>query len=378
MSARTGRRLAGLIAPLLMATACALPHQMEPAAPLAQGTCPARAVEAGEPEDDATGLIWYRAAEDRDRKLAAEWCATVGAPVVDLQPEAIPAQWLAGAGLQVISWNMWIGGGDLYRMLDRELGVDCEAGPAGAAGAQPFVVLLQEVWRYSPDLPDVRDSPIIPWTIDPGRTTGENPDIVAAARRCGLALVYVPSARNGSDTGSRPNEDKGNAILSNVPLSTPLAIDLPLEGGRKVAVAATVSGPQGQRVRVVSAHLDVASTLVRTILSGFQTRVRQAMGLVDGLSRAEADGYTADATVLGADMNTWAGNEAALRRMQQAFPQSPEWDGLTTRGLFPTDHIFFRARDAASFDIEGYERVTDTYSSDHHARRLELRYQRVE
>jgi endonuclease/exonuclease/phosphatase family metal-dependent hydrolase len=351
---------------------------MEPAMPVAQGSCPVRAMEAGDPELGATRLRWYRAAEDRDRRLAAEWCATVGAPVVDLEPETSPAQWLTGARLQVISWNMWIGGGDLYRLLESELGVDCEAGPVGAFAAEPFVLLLQEVWRHSPDLPDVEESSIIPWAIDPPRTAGDNPDIVEAARRCGLALVYVPSARNGADTGSRPDEDKGNAILSNLPLSTPIAIDLPLEGGRKVAIAATVVGQDGQHVRVVTAHLDVASTLVRTIFSGYQTRVRQAMGLVDGLARAEADGYTADATVVGADMNTWAGNESALRWTLDAFPQSPEWDGRTTRGLFPTDHIFFRAREAPTFDLEGYERLEDTYSSDHHARRLALRYRKVE
>lgn len=373
MSARTGGRFVARTAPLLLATACALPHEMEPAVPLAQGTCPAHVIEVGDPDVDATGLRWYRAAEDRDRRLAAEWCATVGGPVVDLTPQGPPAQWVAGAPLEVISWNMWIGGGDLYRMLRHELGVDCEADPGTAATARPFVVLLQEVWRYSPDLPDVEEGRNIPWTIDPGRGSGENLDIVEAARRCGLALVYVPSARNGPDTGSRPDEDKGNAILSNLRLSTPIAIDLPLEGGRKVAVAATLAGVDGRTVRVVSAHLDVASTLVRTVFSGFQTRVRQAMGLVDGLERAEADGYMPDATLIGADMNTWAGNESTLKKMRVAFPQSPEWDGLPTRGLFPTDHIFFRAREPSAFEVDGYGRVEDTYSSDHHARRLELR-----
>jgi endonuclease/exonuclease/phosphatase family metal-dependent hydrolase len=364
-------RIAALIAPLLLATACALPHEMEPVVAVASG-CP------GTVEADANGLHWYGTADDRDRGLAAEWCATVGDPVVELDPAGTSVQWAPGAALQVISWNMQIGGGDLYRMLSDQLGVDCTAGPMGASRAAPFVVLLQEVWRYSEELPQVEGSRIIPWTIDPGRAEGEDPDIVDAARRCGLALVYVPSARNGPDTGSRPNEDKGNAILSNVPLGVPLAIDLPLEGGRKVAVAATVQAPGGQGVRVVSAHLDVASTLVRTVLSGNQTRVRQAMGLVGGLARAEQDGYTADATIVGADMNTWAGNEATLTKMREAFPQSPAWDGLGTRGPFPTDHIFFRARDTAAFGVEGYERVDDAYSSDHHARRMELRFRSVE
>ena len=153
-------------------------------------------------------------------------------------------------------------------------------------------------------------------------------------------------------------------------LHEPIAFDLPLEGGRKVAVAATVDGPGGARVRVVSLHLDVASTLVRTVFSGNQTRVRQAMGLVDGLERAEADGYAVDATVVGADMNTWAGNEAALKRMWEVFPESPPWDGLGTRAGVPTDHVFFRAAAGSNLTWITYQRVGERYGSDHHPRRL--------
>lgn len=369
MSVRRRLPGAGLGGLLLLASACALPHEMEPVTPAVSG-CPVASA--------SNELRWYRPADDRDRELTSEWCETVGEPVVHLEPAVTSVDWAPGSALQVVSWNTWIGGGDLYRMLDEQLGVDCASGPTGAARAAPFVLLLQEVWRYSAGLPEVEGSRIIPWTIDPRNVGDDGPDIVDLARQCGLALVYVPSARNGPDTGSRPHEDKGNAILANVPLGTPLAIDLPLEGGRKVAVAATVSAPGGQSVRVVSAHLDVASTLVRTVLSGNQTRVRQALGLVAALDRAEQDGYGADATVVGADMNTWAGNEATLSRMREAFPQSPTWDGRSTRGPFPTDHIFFRTRETTAFDVEGYHRVDDAYSSDHHARRLELRYTSVE
>jgi endonuclease/exonuclease/phosphatase family metal-dependent hydrolase len=352
---------------------------MEPAVPVAS-YCPGEPVlQAGEQDMGPSGLRWYRAAETRDRELAARWCATVGEPVIELSPASTPAEWSPGAALQIVSWNTWIGGGDLLRMLDEELGLDCAIGASREPVAvEPFVLLLQEVWRHSEDLPDVAGGRMIPWTIDPGRATDEDPDIVEVARRCRLALVYVPSARNGPDTGARPKEDKGNAILSNVPLIDPIAIDLPLEGGRKVAVAATVAAPAGRRVRVVTAHLDVASTLVRTVLSGNQTRVRQAMGLVDGLARAEEDAYEPDATVVGADMNTWAGNEATLTRMRGAFPQSPVWDGLGTRGSFPTDHMFFRSADASAFSVRAYERVADAYSSDHHARRMVVGHERVE
>jgi len=351
----------------LIATACALPHDMERAVPVGP-RCPV--TRAARPPAPGDQLVWYRAADPRDVELGARWCATVGPAVVDPLPAEQSAAWTADESLEVLSWNMWIGGGDLYRLLQGELGLDCSVDPAIGPPVRPFVLLLQEVWRHSDDLPEVRPSRIIPWPIDPGRTEGEDPDIVEAGRRCGLSLVYVPSARNGSDLRSRPREDKGNAILSNLPLKNPIAFDLPLEGGRKVAVAATVDVPGGRSLRVVSLHLDVASTLVRTVFSGNQTRVRQAMGLVDGLARAEADGYGVDATVVGADMNTWAESESALKRMHLAFPDSPEWDGLGTRAGIPTDHMFFRAADGSGLGWTDYQRIENRYSSDHHPRRL--------
>lgn len=357
---------------LVAATGCVTTHRMERVLPEPPGACPSPGPPArgGSVVADST-LVWYRAASERDVELAARWCATVGTPVVRLHPSGGGGRWSSGDSLEVVSWNMWIGGGDLLRLLMDELDVDCRRGGRGAAAAAPFVVLLQEAWRYSEDLPVVRGrSRIIPWTIDPDGARADDPDVVEAARRCGLALVYVPSARNGPDDDSRPHEDKGNAILSNLPLTNPIAFDLPLEGGRKVAVAATVRTPAGRSVRVVSLHLDVASTLVRTVFTGNRARVRQAMGLVDGLARAERDGYGVDATVVGADMNTWASNETALRRMRAAFPASPAWDRKPTRGVLPTDHIFFRSETDAPIRVGGYTRLEERYGSDHHPRRL--------
>jgi endonuclease/exonuclease/phosphatase (EEP) superfamily protein YafD len=155
-------------------------------------------------------------------------------------------------------------------------------------------------------------------------------------------------------------------------MTTPIALDLPLEGGRKVAVAATVRAPDGGRVRVATSHLDVASTLVRGLLSGNQTRSRQAKGLIDGLAQAGSDGPPTNAVVVGGDFNAWVSSETALKLMREAFPESPEWDGLGTRGAFPPDHIFFQQLEEASL-IEDYQRVGELYGSDHNARRVTLR-----
>lgn len=368
---------------VLTATSCALSPEMQRAVPT--GACPGeRYVGVG--PGDTTTVRWYRAREGRDVELAGRWCSTVGDPVLRLEPTGDFRAWSPDEGLEVASWNMQINGGDLYGFLAGEFGLDC-SGPVPVLDAErpPFVLLLQEAWRYSDDLPYTEPSRIVPWTIDeetgdwdpaaPRPTLEGEHDIVETAEACGLSLVYVPSARNGPDTGERPREDKGNAILSVLPLTTPIALDLPLEGGRKVAVAATVGGPLGGRVRVVTSHLDVASTLVRGLISGNQTRTRQAKGLIDGLARAERDGPLTDAVVVGGDFNVWVPNETTIKVMREAFPESPEWDGLPTRGSFPPDHIFFRrGRTETAFIVTDYRRVGELYASDHNARRVTVRY----
>jgi endonuclease/exonuclease/phosphatase family metal-dependent hydrolase len=346
---------------------------MEPAAPISS-FCPEETIRAsaGAPAD-TTELRWYRASEERDVRLASRWCATVGPPVFRLVPTATFPSWESAGAVDVVTWNMQIGGGDLYRFLDGELGLDCSgARPVLRSGARPFVLLLQEVWRYSEDLPVVESSEIVPWTIDPQRETGEDPDIIEAANRCGLSFLYVPSARNGADDDSRPKEDKGNAILSTLSLTAPIAFDLPLEGGRKVALAVTSASPRGERVRFVTTHLDVASTLFRSLASGNQTRARQTLGLIDGIAKAERDGPLTQVVVVGGDFNTWAGNESSIKFMQAEFPDSPKWDDLGTRGAFAPDHFFFRRRAYGQFSVEEYRRIEDTYGSDHNGRRLTL------
>ena len=121
----------------------------------------------------------------------------------------------------------------------------------------------------------------------------------------------------------------------------------------------------------------VASTLVRTLLSGNQTRARQASGLIDGVDRAARDGPSTGVLVIGGDFNVWAGNETALKLMREALPESPEWDGEGTRGSFPPDHMFFRRGSFVTFSIGEYRRIDDSYGSDHHGRRLKLYYGEV-
>lgn len=353
---------------------CALSPTMERAAPVSSH-CP----EEGLPRTrsappDTLRLRWYRAVDERDRNLAGSWCETVGPPVLSLDPTASFPGWEPGGELRVLNWNVGVGAGDLVSFLAEETGVPCD-GSSALRDVRPFVLLAQEAWRRADGLPPMERESLAPYTVEVDRMD-ESADVVEVAERCGLALVYVPSARNGPDTGSGPDEDKGNAVLSSVPLTAPIAFDLPFEAGRKVAVAATVRTPGGERLRVVSAHLDVASTLIRTLISGNQTRVRQARGLLDGLEKAERDGPLNVITVVGGDFNTWSGSESTLKLMRDRFPHSPAWDGLPTwRPLgLPVDHIFFRRGAFDHVSVEGYGRIDDPHGSDHFGRRLVVEY----
>ena len=317
---------------------------------------------------DRLGLAWFRSAGGRDQELASAWCETVGGAVVT----PVPGNGVLAASpedtIALVTWNVNVGGGDLLSFLDTEFRLSCgDKGRASGEAVSPFVLLLQEVYRRSDQLPIVSASALIPWTIDPDERPGEQLDIVELADRCGLSLVYVPSARNGPDTGARPREDKGNAILSTLPLSAPVAIDLPFEAGRKVAVAADIRIRGRPAIRVVSVHLDLAAPLIRMLLTGNQTRARQASGLIEALDLLEGRLPGVSATVVGGDLNTWAPDETAALLMRQAFPQSPPWDGRATRGSFPTDHLFFRSR-VDGPQVSDYRVVESSYHSDHRAR----------
>jgi len=314
-------------------------------------------------------IAWYAPTEARDAERIEGWCGTVAPPVARLRPTAGLPGWSGGDSLTVVSWNMYVGGGDLLALLREELGYDCAAGnPGPTAGFSPFVLLLQEVYRRVPELEPVESGPLIPRIIEPDPRPGADADIARVAEICGLALFYVPSARNGADADGRTPEEKGNAILSSVPLIRPFAVDLPFEGGRKVAVGALVEAPEGEPVQLVSVHLDVASTLYRTLMTANGTRLRQVSGLTDVL-----DARPPLATVVGGDFNTWSEHEGALRHMQSLFESVPV-DGTGTRGDLPADHIFFGAPEAARVRVVpgSYRVLEERYLSDHRARALRL------
>jgi len=347
---------------------CALPHEMVPISPCGPGA-------------ESREIRWYGPSEPRDRVSNEERCRTAGPPVVMESPTAPFKPLNPGDGLAVFSWNMAVGGGDLRSFLEEEVGLTCLGPETRPSDAFPdFVLLLQEAFRRSEDLPPLDDPRLTARKSVHDPHPGGDPDVLEVAALCGLAALYVPSGRNGIDAPGERRLDKGNAILSTLPLYDFIAVENPFETERKVAVAASVQLPNPAALRLVSAHMEVTSTLHRVLLSGNQTRARQAAGLIEALDAHEREEGRRPPTLVGGDFNTWSGGESALKLMRLAFPDSPAWDGQATRGPFPTDQIFFRrgsdgpdsAGELITLVTDSYRPVLRRYSSDHQARFIGL------
>ena len=313
---------------------------------------------------------WFGPARSQDMETLDQWCATVGSAVYDTMPDTHMVGSRVSDSLVVVSWNVNVGGGDVLAFLEDRLGVTC-GGVRAAEGSPHFALLLQEAHRRSAAIPPAESGPTIPDRIVPEPRPGPDLDVVQLADRCGLSFVYVPSARNGSDVISADSvtpdtlrEDKGNAVLSTLPLRRLVAIELPFEAGRKVAVGATVFLTPTDSVQLVSVHLDVASTLARAVSTGNSWRLRQGLGFVEGLQLADSAGSTI-ATLAAGDFNTWSGDETVIRHMYDYFPESPPQGKHRTRGSFPTDYLFFRQAGTAVVLLDGPEILEERYHSDH-------------
>jgi endonuclease/exonuclease/phosphatase family metal-dependent hydrolase len=303
---------------------------------------------------------WHLPMETEDRERLDRWCAPVGSPVV-LAPTGLAATGHLDS-LAVISWNSHVGGGDLTRLVG-----DLRAGQlTGGVPLRHFVLLLQEVHRADARLPRAVAGARVPSRVEGVPATGDRRDIVTTARELGLSLYYVPSMRNGVELSPQPAEDRGNAILSTLPLSQLRAIELPFEAQRRVAVAATIrgSGRHGEwKLQLTSAHLDTRSTGSRVLASLGAGRRRQAEGLLMGL-RGEVP------AVVAGDLNTWSLEplESAVPFLRAHFPQTPigpEEATFSTGWGYSRrlDHMFFRL---PSGWLARYARVDDRYGSDHH------------
>jgi endonuclease/exonuclease/phosphatase family metal-dependent hydrolase len=227
----------------------------------------------------------------------AGWRANVGAPVAYDPPGAAD---VADVGaLAVLSWNVWIGRGRLGELVARIR--DGRFASLGIEPGLPLVLLIQEAFRADDTVPAVSNGLAAREVLGP--VSGRE-DIVDVARRLGLHLRYAPSMRNA---GNR--SDRGNAILSTLPLSGARGIELPLVLQRRVALTAAVAAGRAP-VRLLSAHLEPRGPVGYKWL-GAAGRAQQVRHLLERMED--------DSVILGADLNLGRGRaEPAWRSLTQA------------------------------------------------------------
>ena len=288
------------------------------------------------------------------------WRQNVGAPVA--LGLTTPGTGRATNGcLVVLSWNVWIGRGRLLEVLSRIR----EGGFSRLGGDPdlPLVVLIQEAYRSDSSIPQ---SPAGPAGRVLVAQLAHQEDVVQTARVLGMNLRYAPSMRNGM-----LQSDRGNAILSTLPLEDAHAVELPLVLQRRVAVSAAIT-LGGRRLRVVSAHLDPRGPPGYQWL-GAAGRELQARHLITSMAE--------ETVVLGADLNLGRGRyEPAWRVLGEAGftfgvpPSIPEW--RHTYHALPRlvlDYLLIRDRTGSirnarvhRLDEHPRDRGPRVFGSDHH------------
>ena len=298
-------------------------------------------------------LRWHHPDDALEQHHLLAWCSTVGPGV--LAPARVSHS-SRDVEIVVVSWNVHVGGGQLAAFVR-----DLRAGRF-TSGTPPagFVLLLQEAFRGGSSVPQtVPDDAPVPDRIETMSPSGTRDDVVAVADQEGLALLYLPSMRNGRDANER-SEDRGNAILSTFDLTEPMGVELPFVRQRRVAVAATVTGAgpgrNPWRLRVVSAHLDASTGPRQLWLFTSAHRERQVEHLVDVLDDDQV------ATIVGGDFNTWAGGtrEPAFVGLRRQFSQTEA--GARFARWLTLDYLFLRL--PPSWRAESRPADT-TFGSDH-------------
>jgi endonuclease/exonuclease/phosphatase family metal-dependent hydrolase len=279
-------------------------------------------------DSPALPFEWRWPADHERAPDASAWCETVGPPLVLLKrtpPAARPATTIA-----IVSWNTHVGQSDLPALmaaLDR-------GDLSGGTRPDDVVLLLQEVLRRGPEVPaSVAQGAPVPPAIRPSR--GRAADIQQWAETLDQNLVYLPAMRNGEE-----QEDRGNAIVTTLPVRSVTAIELPFARRRRTGLIAELTLPdrRGAALKVANVHFDTGLALG----SGgpARLRLRTALALLGMLQPLAAP------LVVGGDLNTsWGDDEPAVRTLQQSLSDADPHDrALTFRGPFGVtarlDHMF--------------------------------------
>jgi endonuclease/exonuclease/phosphatase family metal-dependent hydrolase len=278
---------------------------------------------------------------------------------VTFAPAASLPQRDPGGRLIVINWNVYVGNGDVLALLDRISEVE----KASGRGRPEFVLLLQE---------SVRQSSAIPASTGfrpPGRIARpeSSPDIAALARSLGWWMYYSPSMRNGDGLGALA-EDRGNAILSSLPLQSVQSVELPFFTQRRVALTAIVADRDSRpRLRVAAAHFDTRAPFTQGwIFGGPRARKSQAAQLVATLKDSRSDGLP---LVIGGDLNTYIGSQAVIDTMTQMTPHTDCGTQPTHALGLTLDHLF---ADVPTDWRQECARGDDRLGSDHYPLVLSL------
>ena len=305
-----------------------------------------------------SSVTWVEAPGTSER--SRDWCDTVG-PVYRGTFAAHRDPNVARDAV-VVSWNVDVGAGDVEQFVRTIRDEEHAAG----RGKPDLILLLQEVYRAGADVPaTVRAASVVPSRIARGARAGR--DVERLAQALGMNALYVPSMRNGVGA---PREDRGNAILSTLPLEDETAIELPLEHQRRVAVGAVVRIGT-MPVFVTSVHFDTRRPWFRgSIFAGPAARHRQARALIDALAAARG-GIPA---IVAGDFNTLAGaREPAIATIQRRFPLVSCGNPLTHQFNLQLDYVF--ASDAAL--VSACDRRASRFGSDHHPLVARLRAEAV-
>ena len=304
-------------------------------------------------------VSWVFANDPSDRIHLDRWCAGVG-PAVSASPFDSTFSIAKASSLVVVTWNVHIGSGDIPGLVrDLKAGKFTDGKPV-----EHFVLMLQEVYRSGADVP-VAVGAAAPRSLHTvAHAASRRIDIVETADKLGLDLFYVPSMSNGRPASAEHAEDRGNAILSSLPLREHTAIELPFEAQRRVVAAATVSGTtiegKSWSLRVVNVHLDNKSRRSGFLQSLGGGRTRQARALVEVIG-------TELPCVVGGDLNTWALGfmEGALSVLEKHFPlpaKHPTEPTFAMAGL-RLDRLMYRLPDGHKAETR---RLDDRRGSDHH------------
>jgi endonuclease/exonuclease/phosphatase family metal-dependent hydrolase len=288
-------------------------------------------------------LQWVGPDDERERARLDAWCAGVGGAAVRGTALNIAADAIAMSNITFVSWNVHVGRGDIRGFVR-----DLKSGAhTGGRAVDHYVLMLQEAVRTE-GIPAFAAGASGAARIAAREAAGPI-DIIRVSRELGASLVYVPSMRNGD--ADDPSEDRGNAILSTLPLSDPIAVELPGERQRRVVVVAKASP-----VWVAVVHLDALGGARRL-------RVLWTPWMRDVQVRATASALPDGPLVVGADLNTWHGrDEPAARFFRDLFRATPVSIDRQGLGLRVLDYMFFRA---AAGQRAHYHQVAGRYGSDH-------------